>query len=100
MNPRKYLFTKPEAVAMVATVALSLVLLVGCTENQRAKSFGGTANINLPANQKLVNVTWKNEQLWLLTKPMATNDVAESYTFKESSSFGLVQGTVVIVEKK
>lgn len=81
-------------------ILLTSIVLIGCTENQRAKSFGGTANVNLPANQKLVNVTWKNEQLWFLTKPMATNDVAESYTFRESSSFGLVQGTVVIVEKK
>jgi hypothetical protein len=83
-----------------------LILLVaigfstGCTENQRAKSFGGTANVNLPASQKLVNVTWKKEQLWVLTKPMTTNDVAETYTFKEHSSFGLLEGTVVIVEKK
>jgi hypothetical protein len=31
---------------------------------------------------------------------MTTNDVAETYTFKEHSSFGLLEGTVVIVEKK
>lgn len=83
-----------------------LILLIaigfstGCTENQRARNWGGTANVNLPASQKLVNVTWKEAQLWILTKPMATNDVADTYTFKESSSLGIVQGTVVIVEKK
>ena len=81
-------------------ILLTAIVLIGCTENQRAKNFGGTANINLPASQKLVNVTWKEAQLWILTKPMATNDVADTYTFKESSSFGVVQGTVVIVEKK
>lgn len=83
---------------LILIVALGFT--TGCTENQRPKRFGGTANVNLPANKKLVNVTWKNEQLSILTKPMTTNDVAETYTFKENSSFGLIEGTVVIFENK
>ena len=43
--------------------------LISCTENSRVKSFGGTGDINLPKGQKLVNVTWKETQIWYLTRP-------------------------------
>jgi len=82
-------------------IVLSLALvLVGCTENQRARNFGGSATEKLPPGRKLVNVTWKQDNMWLLTRPMTTNDVAETYKFAESSSFGLVQGDVTIIESK
>ena len=42
----------------------------GCTENIRAKQFGGSQTINLPASQKLLNVTWKDGDLWVLFRPM------------------------------
>jgi hypothetical protein len=84
-------------------IVLSLILLVSlasCTENQRVKSFGGTGTINLPQGEKLVNVTWKEDHLWTITRPMREGDVAETYKFHEDSSFGIVQGTYNIVETK
>ena len=74
--------------------------LASCTENERAKRFGGTATINLPTGQKLVNVTWKDAQLWYLTRQMKPSDSAEAYEFKEESSFGIIEGTVKLVETK
>jgi hypothetical protein len=85
---------------MLLIFVLSLGFLMGCTQNQRAKQWGGTATTELASGQKLVNVTWKDAQLWVLTKPMTTNDVAEIYTFKEFSSMGIVEGTVILKEKK
>jgi hypothetical protein len=85
---------------MLLIFVLSLGILMGCTQNQRAKQWGGTATTELASGQKLVNVTWKDAQLWVLTKPMTTNDVAEIYTFKEFSSMGIVEGTVILKEKK
>lgn len=78
--------------------AAVLLLTVGCTQNQRARSWGGTAEQKLPPGQKLVTATWKMDHLWLLTRPMKTNETAETYTFQESSSFGLVEGKVIIRE--
>ncbi len=63
-------------------------MLIGCTENSRAKSFGGTATLNLPPNQKLVVVTWKDDDLWYLTRPMKDNETPETYAFQEKSSWG------------
>lgn len=73
---------------------------MSCTEQQRAKKYGGTATENLPANQKLVTVTWKETNLWYLTRPMSATDVAETYEFKESSNFGILNGKVIIKETK
>lgn len=44
--------------------------------------------------------TWKDSDLWYLTKPMNSTDSAVSYTFKEKSSFGIMQGTYIIIESK
>lgn len=82
-------------------VAVIFVLsLTSCTQNMRAKQWGGEASMELPANQKLVMVTWKDNDLWYLTKPMVASDSAETYTFQEESSWGLLEGTYTIKEVK
>lgn len=77
-----------------------ILSLQSCTQNERARSFGGNMTVNLPANTKLVNITWKEDQLWYLTKPMSAKDSAERYTFHEESSYGMMEGTVTIIESK
>jgi hypothetical protein len=77
-----------------------IVLLGSCTENTRVKQWGGEGTINLPKGTKLVTVTWKGDQVWYLTKPMDSSDVAETYQFQEESSWGLIEGTYNIVETK
>jgi hypothetical protein len=84
-------------------VFLGLVLglfVISCTENERVKSFGGKGTINLPKGRKLVTVTWKETQIWYLTRPMDSTDVAQTYQFQEESSWGLIEGTYNIVETK
>ena len=78
----------------------AFVTLTACTQNERAKSFGGTATIDLPKGQKLVTVTWKEKEIWYLTRPMSATDSAESYTFQEESSYGVMEGTVILKESK
>jgi len=77
-----------------------LINLTACTGNVRAKRFGGTMTVELPANQKLVNATWKDSQLWYLSKPMSKTDTAVTYTFKEKSNYGIREGSVIFVETK
>ena len=78
----------------------AVLLLASCTENQRAKSLGGTSTIDLPKGQKLVNVTWKEDEMWYLTRPMKSDETAVSYTYQEESSIGLLEGTVILKEIK
>ena len=87
------------SIVLITLVWIPPIFMAGCTANERAKQYGGTMQVNLPPGQKLVNATWKDEnQLWYLMRPMREGEKPEVVTFKEDSSFGLVEGTVVFVE--
>lgn len=81
-------------------VLCSVMILTSCTENNRAKNWGGSATIDLPKGKKLVTITWKENQLWYLMRDMKTDEQADSYSFHEESSWGLIEGTVIIKESK
>jgi hypothetical protein len=82
-------------------LAIGVIAMLGsCTENNRVKNWGGEGTIKLPKGRKLVNVTWKNTQVWYLTRPMTSTDVAETYQFHEESSWGVMEGTYNIIETK
>lgn len=87
---------KKVILSAIAIIALS----TSCTENARVKAFGGEGTINLPQGRKLVNVTWKETEIWYLTRPMRNDEVAETYQFQEESSWGMVEGTYNLVETK
>ncbi len=81
---------------MVAT--MSILLLSNCTDNERVRAFGGTQTIDLSLNKKLIDVTWKQNDLWILTRDAVNGDIQEQYSFKEKSSFGLIEGEMIIKE--
>lgn len=81
-------------------VCFVLSLLCGCTAQERAKNMGGEYTLALPAGQKLVTVTWKESELWYLTRPMHASESPERYAFKEDSTLGLLEGTVFIQESR
>lgn len=77
------------------------VTLASCTKNARVKNFGGTANLTIPHNEKFVNVTWKETELWVITKTRTPIDTTyDTYIFKEHSSLGILEGTYIIKETK
>lgn len=84
----------------ISIFILLVISLAACTENERVKSWGGEGTINLPVGRKLVNITWKETQIWYLTRPMTSADIAETYKFHEESSFGVMEGTYTIIETK
>lgn len=73
-----------------------LLVLSGC--NGVAKNFGGTMTIDLPKDKKLINITWKDSDLWYLIRDSKQGEKPESYTFKEESNYGVKSGTVLINE--
>jgi|10_taG_2_1085330.scaffolds.fasta_scaffold09961_2 hypothetical protein len=84
----------------VAAVMVLSCLALGCTENQRARQWGGESNIQLKCDQKLFDVTWKRTDLWYATRAMRDNETPETYLFAEDSSWGMMEGTVKFVETK
>ena len=73
------------------------LLTTGC--QSVTKNYGGTTEITLDPGLKLEEITWKNNSLWYLTRPMRDDETAETHTFSESSNSGLFEGTVIIIEQ-
>lgn len=82
----------------IFSILLAVTLLTGCQSATR--SFGGSMTVELEPNQKLEMITWKDDDLWYLTRPMLESDVAETHTFRQSTNFGVLEGTVTIIESK
>jgi len=74
---------------------LSMFLLTSCTDNDRARKFGGTEEVILKENEVLVTVTWKETNLWILTQDTLTG----KHYFREKSKWGLLDGTVTFKTK-
>ena len=69
--------------------------------NPVARHIGGNMTVDLPANTKLVNTNWdKSDSLWYLTREMRPDEDAETYTYQEDSTFGVLPGKVTLVEHK
>lgn len=74
-------------------------LVIGCTESQRVKSFGGEMTVDLPAGKKFLNATWKEGiNLWYITRDRRSDEPIETYEFREQSNFGVVEGVVKFKE--
>jgi hypothetical protein len=74
-------------------VLLSAVaVFTSCTENQRAKHLGGTEEISLNKNEIVLNVTWKETEMWICTKDTTTGITY----FREKSNWGMMEGTVIL----
>lgn len=88
-----------KKLTIIATITVAAFALTACTQNQRARQFGGTARIDLPPRKKLVNATFKQDDLWILTRDAKQGEKPERYEFVENSSWGILEGTVIITEK-
>jgi hypothetical protein len=93
---------KKKLALLGSIVALIIAgsMFIGCTDNIRSKAFGGTMTINLAPGQKLVNATWKDAELWYLTRPMRSGETPETFEFHEKSSLGMIEGNVIFQESK
>ena len=79
------------------TLLVLAITFASCNENSRARHWGGTETINLETGERLINVTWKENGLWILTKQDTTKPT--TYSFKEKSQWEMMQGQITIIEK-
>mgnify|MGYP001227888023 CR=1 FL=1 len=73
-------------------VAITLLAFSSCTGNQMAKNYGGTETIKLEPQEKFINITWKQDNIWIVVQDTTTGVIYA----KEKSSFGLVQGKIMV----
>lgn len=78
---------------------VSIILLAGCNQ-MMAKNFGGDYTLELPKGEKLVNITWKKNDLWYLTVPMEDDYEPQTYKFQADTVLGVFEGTVTIIESR
>lgn len=91
---------KRKQAVFILFILILLPGLIACMDQKMARKFGGSMELELPANQKLEEITWKDDALWYLTRPMHEDEEAETHTFQASSEWGVFEGTVTVIEKK
>lgn len=79
----------------VALALFGMTFIKSCTDNERARRFGGTETIELEKNQVVVGTSWKENQLWILTKDTITKE----YIYQEKSSWGIIEGQIKFKSK-
>ena len=78
----------------ILTLIATLLIVSSCTENERSRRFGGTQEIKLEENEKFINITWKENSLWVITQDTITGIVYA----REKSSYGIMEGKIIITE--
>lgn len=89
-----------KKIIIFAALLTSCLNLSGCFGQGKVRYYGGTMEIKLPENQKLEEITWKDDSLWYLTRPMRPEENAETHKFQQDTTFGIFEGTVIITEVK
>lgn len=84
----------------IITILMMLAVLTACTQNGMTRNWGGKRRIEIPKNNRLIEVTWKEDNLWMLTCPTDSDYKPKTYKFTEDSSWGLYEGEITIVESK
>jgi hypothetical protein len=96
--------TTIEVITIITIIGILFVLgFLGVklfSSNMWAKSFGGTINVMLKPDTKLVQATWKESNLWYLTRPMRKGETAETSTLHEQSTMGMLEGQVFFIESE
>lgn len=83
----------------IIVILLMFLCLTSC-EQSITRTMGGTTKIELEPGEKLVEATWKGDDIWYLVEPMDSDYVPKTKTFKESSRIGVLEGKVIFYEKR
>ena len=66
---------------IIKLTALMTVLTL-CSCNRLAKHYGGKMTVEVEKDQKVVNASWKNDSLWVLTRNRRADEFVETYKYK------------------
>ena len=85
--------------AIVGIIAGLLFGAVGGCKQKFAKTLGGSTTITLPKGRKVLSCSWKDSSVWVVSRPAKDGEQPETLIYSEHSSYGILQGEVVIQEK-
>lgn len=81
---------------LILVIVVMVFVFASCTKNERARSFGGTEEVTLGKNEKFLNITWKNDDLWIIVQ----DTISGTIYAKEKSSYGIYEGRIIIKKSK
>lgn len=79
---------------------LTILSFSSCTEQERARNFGGKIEVEVPTGYKVTSATWKETELFYFLEPMEEGYVPQVKKFVESSSYGIWESEVIFKEKR
>ena len=88
---------------IIISIVIAISILFGassCTENQRARTFGGTSTIQVEKGKKVMMATWKGEDLFYMVEDMEDDYVPHNKELIESSSWGVIESKVIFKESR
>ena len=80
-------------------IVFTMLCLCSC-EQSMIRSFGGTMKIELEPGEKLIEATWKGDDIWYLVEPMDSGYTPKTKVFQEASRFGVLEGEVTFIENR
>ena len=89
-----------KIILTLAIICMVLIMILVSCDQYNTRNFGGTTIINLEPGEKLIEATWKDNDLWYLVEPMDSDYVPKIKTFKESSTMGIMEGEVTFIESR
>jgi hypothetical protein len=87
-------------IVLYLIIALSISGCHGAGYNYVVKYYGGETTVELQPGQKLEEITWKEDSLWILSRPMRDDETPETHMFYEDSQWGVFEGVVTVIEKE
>ena len=84
-------------------IGLAIVLCIvcnSCSQQTLVRDFGGSMTVELPAGEELMEATWKEDALFYLTRPMSDDYVPTTKTFREKAPYGIMESTIIFIERK
>jgi hypothetical protein len=81
-------------------VIISVSFFLLSCDHAISRKYGGSTTIKLPAGEKLIEVTWKDNSIWYLTEPMDNDYKPKTKIFREDSNYGVLEGEVKFIEKR
>ena len=51
---------------ILPVLVAAVFMVIGCTDNMKARKYGGKETMKLKPNERLLNITWKGDDLWRL----------------------------------
>lgn len=93
-NSRNFYLSLLKTNSKMKSIIFLIILLttVGCTDNSKARGWGGTEEITLNPHERLLTMTWKESSLWLLT----VDTISGINYFREKSPYGVMEGQVIV----